>query len=85
VSLGRRFSPGDACWAQVFGTLGSEECRFLWPPDGDTAFMHALRLQAECFASGGSGTPNEAARAEDAIAALVAAEQASGVSHRSGK
>jgi myo-inositol 2-dehydrogenase/D-chiro-inositol 1-dehydrogenase len=73
VSLGRRFPHGDVCWAQVFGTQSSEECRFLWPPDSDEAFLHALRLQAESFAAGGDG----AASADDAAAALVAAEQAS--------
>jgi myo-inositol 2-dehydrogenase/D-chiro-inositol 1-dehydrogenase len=79
VSLGRRFPEGDACWTQVFGTLGSEECRFLSPPDGDTAFHRALRSQAESFAAWVNGAANEAAGGEDAVAALTAAELASGM------
>lgn len=79
VSLGRRFPHGDVCWTQVFGTKGSEECRFLWPPDADAVFHHALRTQAESFAAWVNGAPSEAAGAEDAVAALAAAEQASGL------
>jgi myo-inositol 2-dehydrogenase/D-chiro-inositol 1-dehydrogenase len=77
VSLGRRFPQGDVCWAHIFGTRDAEECRFLWPPDADTTFLHALRLQAEKFARGADGTETDAARAEDAVAALTAAETAS--------
>jgi myo-inositol 2-dehydrogenase/D-chiro-inositol 1-dehydrogenase len=80
VSLGRRFPRGDVCWTQVFGTKGAEECRFLWPPDADAAFHHALRLQAESFAAGVNGGAIDAAGAEDAVAALTAAELASGMS-----
>jgi myo-inositol 2-dehydrogenase/D-chiro-inositol 1-dehydrogenase len=76
VSLGRYFSPGDACWTRVFGMAASDECRFLWPPDGDAAFLDALRRQAEGFAQAVNGAAGEAASAEDAVAALVAAEQA---------
>ena len=36
VSLGRRFPLGDVCRVEVFGTRDAEDCRFLWPPDGDT-------------------------------------------------
>ncbi|MGH7154583.1 MAG: Gfo/Idh/MocA family protein, partial [Acetobacteraceae bacterium] len=75
VSLGRRFQPGDAAWVQVFGTRNAEECRFLWPDDGDTVFMEALRLQAEDFAAGGGSGATSA----DAIAALEAAERAGSV------
>ena len=74
VSLGRRFPQGDVCWAHIFGTRDAQECRFLWPPDADSVFLHALRLQAESFAH---GTEMGAARAEDAVAALTAAETAS--------
>ncbi len=77
ISLGRRFAPGDACWAQVFGTKGFEDCRFLWPPKGEDVFLEALRLQAEGFADAVCGRPSEGATAADAIAALAAAEQAS--------
>ena len=75
VSLGRRFQPGDAAWVQVFGTREAEECRFLWPGDGEDVFMEALRCQAECFAAGGGA----GATSDDAIAALEAAERAGGV------
>jgi myo-inositol 2-dehydrogenase / D-chiro-inositol 1-dehydrogenase len=77
VSLGRRYPAGDVCWVQVFGTDNAEECRFLWPPDGEAAFLHALRLQAESFARSASGAVSEGAEAADAVAALVAAEAAS--------
>jgi myo-inositol 2-dehydrogenase/D-chiro-inositol 1-dehydrogenase len=76
ISLGRRFSQGDVCWTQVFGTSGSEECRFLWPPDADAVFRHALRMQAESFVAWVNGAPSEGAGAEDAVAALTAAERA---------
>jgi myo-inositol 2-dehydrogenase / D-chiro-inositol 1-dehydrogenase len=84
VSLGRRFPPGDVCWVQVFGTQAAEECRFIWPPDGEAAFLHALALQAESFARWAGGTTNEAAQADDAVAALAAAEQASRALYRTG-
>jgi len=77
VSLGRRFPQGDVCWAHIFGTRDAEECRFLWPPDAEATFLRALRLQAESFAHGVGGTETDAARAEDSVAALVAAEAAS--------
>ncbi len=81
VSLGRRFPAGDVCWAQVFGTRNVEECRFLWPPDSDTTFLHALRMQAESFARWVRGAEPEGAQAEDAVAALTAAQTASRVLH----
>ena len=77
VSLGRRFPHGDVCWAHIFGTRNAEECRFLWPPDAEAAFLQALRLQAESFARGPPGAGTNGARAEDAVAALTAAEAAS--------
>jgi myo-inositol 2-dehydrogenase / D-chiro-inositol 1-dehydrogenase len=76
VSLGRRYPAGDVCWAEVFGTKGAEDCRFLWPPEGDAAFRAGMRLQAEGFADAVQGRKSEGATAMDAIAALVAAEQA---------
>jgi myo-inositol 2-dehydrogenase/D-chiro-inositol 1-dehydrogenase len=75
VSLGRRFPRGDVCWTQVFGTKGGEECRFLWPPDGEAVFHQALRSQAESFAEWVNGAPGEGACGEDAVAALTAAER----------
>jgi myo-inositol 2-dehydrogenase / D-chiro-inositol 1-dehydrogenase len=79
VSLGRRFAPGDACWAQVFGTRDTGECRFLWPPNADAVFHDALRRQAEHFARGTTEPGAQPADAEDAVAALAAAELATRV------
>jgi len=76
VSLGRRYPAGDVCWAEVFGTKGANDCRFLWPPDGDAAFREGMRLQAEGFVDAVQGRKSEGATAADAVAALVAAEQA---------
>ena len=50
VSLGRRFRLGDVCCVEAFGTRDAEDCRFLWPPDGEAAFLQALQFQAEGFA-----------------------------------
>ncbi len=73
VSLGRRFSLGDVCRVEVYGTRDFADCQFLWPPGADAVFHTALRRQAEAFAAAdGSG-----ATAEDAVAALEAAAQAS--------
>jgi myo-inositol 2-dehydrogenase / D-chiro-inositol 1-dehydrogenase len=77
VSLGRRFPLGDVCRVEVFGTRDVEECRFLWPPDGEQVFMQALRRQAESFAAWVRGGEAEGATADDAVAALQAAERAS--------
>lgn len=79
VSLGRRFSGGDICRVEVFGTRDVEDCRFLWPPTGDETFLKALRDQAESFAAWTRGTAGEGASAEDAVAALEAAERAAQV------
>jgi myo-inositol 2-dehydrogenase / D-chiro-inositol 1-dehydrogenase len=76
VSLGRRFPLGDVCRVEVFGTRDAEDCRFLWPPDGEQVFMQALRRQAESFAAWVRGGEAEGATADDAVAALQAAEQA---------
>ena len=59
VSLGRRFALGDVCRVEAFGTHDAEDCRFLWPPDGERVFLDALRRQAEAFAAwvrGGAAT-----------------------------
>ena len=61
---------------EVFGTKGAEDCRFLWPPDGDAAFREGMRLQAEGFVDAVQGRKSEGATAAEAVAALVAAEQA---------
>jgi myo-inositol 2-dehydrogenase / D-chiro-inositol 1-dehydrogenase len=84
VSLGRRFPLGDVCRVEVFGTRDAEDCRFLWPPDGEEVFMHALRCQAEGFANWVRGGELAGATAADAVAALQAAERAStGLARRS--
>jgi myo-inositol 2-dehydrogenase/D-chiro-inositol 1-dehydrogenase len=77
VSLGRRFPLGDVCRVEVFGAHDAEECRFLWPPDGELVFMQALRRQAESFAAWVRGGAAEGATADEAVAALQAAERAS--------
>ena len=77
VSLGRRFPLGDVCRVEVFGTRDAEDCRFLQPPDGEQVFLEALRCQAEAFAAWVRGGPAEGATADDAVAALQAAERAS--------
>ena len=82
VSLGRRFPLGDMCRVEAFGTRDAEDCRFLWPPDGEAVFLQALRRQAEGFAHWVRGGDAVGASAADAIAALAAAEQASAVLRR---
>jgi myo-inositol 2-dehydrogenase/D-chiro-inositol 1-dehydrogenase len=85
VSLGRRFPLGDVCKAEVFGTKNAEECRFLWPPAAEQAFLEALRLQAESFVRWVGGAPAEGASALDAVAALEAAERASRIFEKAGE
>jgi myo-inositol 2-dehydrogenase/D-chiro-inositol 1-dehydrogenase len=76
VSLGRRFPLGDVCRVEVFGTRDAEDCRFLWPPEGERVFLDALRRQAEAFAAWVRGGAATGATSADAVAALAAAEQA---------
>jgi myo-inositol 2-dehydrogenase / D-chiro-inositol 1-dehydrogenase len=75
VSLGRYFPAGDAVWAEAFGTRGHERCDVIDPAEGEAAQLEALRRQAESFASFAAGGPCEGATADDAVAALAAAEQ----------
>jgi myo-inositol 2-dehydrogenase / D-chiro-inositol 1-dehydrogenase len=76
VSLGRYFRVGDAVWAEAFGTGGHERCDVIDPAEGEIAQLAALRAQAESFAAFAAGQgPCEGATADDAVAALVAAEQ----------
>jgi myo-inositol 2-dehydrogenase/D-chiro-inositol 1-dehydrogenase len=82
VSLGRRYPLGDVCKVEVFGTKGSEECRFLWPPSADATFYAALREQAESFARHVRGGPLEGAGGHDVAAAVAAAERAASASSR---
>ena len=74
VSLGRSFPLGDVCRVEAFGTRDAEDCRFLWPPDGEAVFLQALQRQAEGFADWVRGGEAIGATAADAIAALEAAE-----------
>jgi myo-inositol 2-dehydrogenase/D-chiro-inositol 1-dehydrogenase len=76
VSLGRRYPLGDVCKVEVFGTAGSEECRFLWPPTADATFYAALKEQAESFARHARGGPLEGAGGSDVAEAVAAAERA---------
>ena len=75
ISLGRYYPAGDAVWAEVFGTQGSERCEVIDPAEGERAQLEALRSQAESFAEFASGGPCQGATAADAVAALTAAEQ----------
>jgi myo-inositol 2-dehydrogenase/D-chiro-inositol 1-dehydrogenase len=70
VSLGRRFPLGDVCRVEVFGTRDVEDCRFLWPPDGERVYLDALRRQAEGFAAWVRGGSAKGATAADAVAAF---------------
>ena len=75
ISLGRYYPAGDAVWAEVFGTRGSERCEVIDPAEGERAQLEALRRQAESFAEFAAGGPCQGATAADAVAALTAAEQ----------
>ena len=75
ISLGRYYPAGDAVWAEVFGTQGSERCEVIDPAEGERAQLEALRRQAESFAEFAAGGPCRGATAADAVAALTAAEQ----------
>jgi myo-inositol 2-dehydrogenase / D-chiro-inositol 1-dehydrogenase len=76
VSLGRYHPAGDIVWAEVFGTRGHERCDVIDPAEGEVAQLEALRRQAESFAAYARGDgPCQGATADDAVAALAAAEQ----------
>ncbi|HTQ94831.1 MAG TPA: hypothetical protein VMK84_35585 [Streptosporangiaceae bacterium] len=75
ISLGRYYPAGDAVWAEVFGTRGSERCDVIDPAEGERAQLEALCRQAESFAEFAAGASCAGATAADAIAALTAAEQ----------
>ena len=57
---------------------GHERCDVIDPAEGEAAQLEALRRQAESFASFAAGGPCEGATADDAVAALAAAEQVTG-------
>jgi myo-inositol 2-dehydrogenase/D-chiro-inositol 1-dehydrogenase len=78
VSLGQSFPHGDCVWVEVFGTAGYERVPVLWGDQGEAAFHRALRAQARAFAGRvATGTAGDAATAQDALAALEAAERLS--------
>jgi myo-inositol 2-dehydrogenase / D-chiro-inositol 1-dehydrogenase len=74
ISLGRYYPAGDAVWAEVFGTRGSERCEVIDPAEGERAQLEALRSQAESFAEFTADGPCQGATAADAVAALTAAD-----------
>jgi myo-inositol 2-dehydrogenase / D-chiro-inositol 1-dehydrogenase len=76
ISLGRRFSPGDSCWLEVFGTEGYERVEFMWGAEGDAVFRAAVLAQLQAFADAVQGAEPLGAGGQDAIAALSAAELA---------
>jgi myo-inositol 2-dehydrogenase / D-chiro-inositol 1-dehydrogenase len=76
VSLGRRFPPGDMCRVTVHGTRDVAECRFLWPPDSERAFVEAVTAQDAAFVELVRGGSRHGAGPADAVAALVAADRA---------
>lgn len=78
VSLGRRFTRGDAHRVEVIGTEGAEDHPFVWPPTEVEDFMAALAAQAESFADAVEGAPVAGATASEAAAALEAAARAEG-------
>ena len=63
ISLGCYYPAGDAVWAEVFGTRGSERCDVVDPAEGERAQLEALRRQAESFAEFAGGAPRSSARA----------------------
>jgi myo-inositol 2-dehydrogenase/D-chiro-inositol 1-dehydrogenase len=75
VSLLRRHPPGDLCRVEVVATEGTARIDFLSPEDGEVPFLAALREQARDFAAAIRGEPSHGATAEDASAALAAAER----------
>ena len=76
VSLGRRFPLGDVCRVEAFGTRDAEDCRFLWPPDGERVFLRgAASARRRLSPRGCAAARRTARRAADAVAALAAAER----------
>jgi myo-inositol 2-dehydrogenase/D-chiro-inositol 1-dehydrogenase len=75
VSLGRRFPHGDCCWVEAMGSHGHERLEFMWGAAGEQVFHAALAAQADAFAEAVAGAPPRGATAEDARAALEAAER----------
>lgn len=76
ASLGRTFPHGDCCWVEVHGLRGHARIEFVWGDEGERVFHRALVAQAEAFADAVRGGTPRGATAEDAVAALEAAERA---------
>lgn len=76
VSLGRRHPPGDVCRVVVHGTEGVADCVFVAPPDSDAQFREGIAAQDAAFVDRVRGGAAAGAGAEDALAALRAAEAA---------
>jgi myo-inositol 2-dehydrogenase/D-chiro-inositol 1-dehydrogenase len=77
VSLGRHFVQGDSCWVEIIGTKGALRSEFMMGRSSDAVLRDALVAQIEAFVGSVRGGPHTGADAQDAVAALVAAEQAS--------
>jgi myo-inositol 2-dehydrogenase/D-chiro-inositol 1-dehydrogenase len=75
ISLGRRFPHGDCCWVEVMGTRGFERVEFMWGAAGEDVFRDAMTAQADAFAEAVLGGSARGASADDAVAALDAAER----------
>jgi myo-inositol 2-dehydrogenase/D-chiro-inositol 1-dehydrogenase len=76
ISLGRTFPHGDCCWVEVHGLRGHARVEFVWGEEGERVFHRALVDQAEAFAAAVKGEAPRGATADDAVAALEAAERA---------
>ncbi len=75
ISLGRRFSPGDSCWAEVIGDKSYERSDFMWGHGGEKTFYRALSDQLDAFAATVRGEPLVGAGGEDAVYAMTVAER----------
>jgi myo-inositol 2-dehydrogenase / D-chiro-inositol 1-dehydrogenase len=77
VSLGRFHPGGDLVTTEVYGSRGHERIEVLRPVEGERPQLAALHRQAEAFARWSLGGVPEGATIEDAIAALVVAQNLS--------
>jgi hypothetical protein len=64
------------CRVTVHGSKGVEECPFVWPPDSESAFAAGIGAQNAAFIELVRGAAQLGATADDAVAALEAAESA---------
>ncbi|MFG2794692.1 Gfo/Idh/MocA family protein [Streptomyces sp. NPDC048419] len=76
VSLGRFFPRGDMVEVETFGRLDHSRITVIDPTHGEGAMLDALRRQAEAFAAYATSGRPSGANTEDALAALLAAEEA---------